>query len=239
MIVLRTAAQVVAWFDDSTCDLRVVRDRLENSNLTEGHRLVAIQLHCRQGQPAPQPVVDGWQRYLTFSPQAQTDLWTLVAVGVAQPEDPRNQARIEELCSRHELPQEDAVMAAQACGFLLSSACAANLAPVAFRQDLTALSNGTSSGSEAILSRYDSLKTELRKVYTLNTVSDHGKLFLGLDWRVDRISASHRGVQLDTDVIFLTLRYREAHETGKFTIQFTPEGMKELGQFMQRFEAEP
>ena len=60
---------------------------------------------------------------------------------------------------------------------------------------------------------------------------------IGLDWRVDRVSASSRAARLDTDVIYLTLRYREGDSVDRVTLQLSTKGVRDLRAFLQRFES--
>ena len=52
----------------------------------------------------------------------------------------------------------------------------------------------------------------------------------------DTVSASDRGADLQTSVIFLTLRYRDGDEPGRITFQLTPQALSQLRGFMGRFQ---
>jgi hypothetical protein len=41
------------------------------------------------------------------------------------------------------------------------------------------------------------------------TLTDHGKLLVGVDWRVDSMLNSHRGQSVPSPVTMVTLRYVE------------------------------
>lgn len=198
-----------------------------------------ILLFCLQGRPAPQQVIEGWKRYLSFPRPVQDDLWELVASALSEPESPQNQARLEAFCNEHKLSREEATPAVQACGFLLGRVCSGDLAADSLRQDLNSLSAGhpqAQSAADAIMPRFEEIKSTLRQKIVLSSLSDHGKVLEGLDWRVDSVSSSSRGVQLNAGVVFLTLRYREAGEPGRVTLQVTPEGLNDLKAFMERFQ---
>jgi len=67
------------------------------------------------------------------------------------------------------------------------------------------------------------------------SLADHGKVLVGIDWREDNVTASDRGAKLNTTVVLLTLRYRENNRVERITLQLTPEAMKELKLFCDRF----
>ena len=58
---------------------------------------------------------------------------------------------------------------------------------------------------------------------------------MGIDWRVDNVTASDRGAKLDTTVVLLTLRYRENNRVERISLQLTPEAIRELKSFSDRF----
>jgi len=127
------------------------------------------------------------------------------------------------------------VSAMRGCDFLLRQACALDVDTEAFRQDLSALSEGDEQGVEVIVSQYDGAKAELRKVIVQESLADHGKVLVGIDWRVDNVTASDRGAELNTTVVLLTLRYRENNRVERITLQLTPEAIRELKLFSDRF----
>jgi hypothetical protein len=105
----------------------------------------------------------------------------------------------------------------------------------AFHHDLDALSGGDHEGAKIISAKYDEMKAGLRALIIQNSLADHGNLLVGLDWRLDEITASDRGTQLNTVVVFLTLRYRAGNQIERITFQLSPEAMKELKRFTDRF----
>jgi hypothetical protein len=194
-----------------------------------------IRLKCCQDRPVPQPVVEGWKKFLGFPEKAMNNFWGILRPALMQPTNPNNRQRIESFCGDYGLKETDVVAALRGCDFLLRQAAALDMDGAPFRQDLAALSEGDEQGAEVILSQYKGAKAGLRKVIIQESLADHGKVLVGIDWRADNVTASDRGTKLDTTVVLLTLRYRDANRTERITLQLTPEAMQELKLFCDRF----
>lgn len=208
-------------------------DAAENTNVGP----TEIGLHSFGGNPAPPTVADGWRRLLGFSQEARHDFWDLIAPVLRQPADPDNQNRIEALCRDHTLAEQDAVAALQACGLLLRQASAHDLDREHFRQDLAALSNGEPGGAEVLSAKYEDMKGELRQRIVSESLIAHGKVLVGIEWRVDTVVNSDQGARLNATVILLTLRYRDGDRVERITLQLTPGALKELKLFTERISS--
>ena len=198
-----------------------------------------IRLQCLGGNPAPSPVIEGWRRFLSFPEAAGKAFQRILEPALKEPADPRNRERVETFCKEHGLSEEDVLAAIRSCDLLFRQASALDLAGEAFRRDLTALSEGRPEAIEIIASRYDAVKSDLRAAIVQESLADHGKILVGLDWRVDTVNASDRGTRLNTNVVFLTLRYRDGNRLERFTLQLTPEALKQLKQFTDRLDNPP
>jgi len=194
-----------------------------------------IILKCCRDRPAPHAVVEGWKQFLGFPEKAMNSFWGILRPALIQPTNPSNRQKIESFCNDYGLKETDVVAALRSCDFLLRQAAALDMDATPFRQDLSALSEGIEQGTEVILSQYDGAKADLRKAIIQESLADHGKVLAGIDWRVDNVTASDRGTKLNTKVVLLTLRYRDANRTERITLQLTPEAMKELKLFCDRF----
>ena len=194
-----------------------------------------VTLNCCNGAAPPEQLVEGWRRFLDLPRLAQASVWTVLGPGLLTPADPGNQQRVEKYCAEHGLTQDHAVAAMQACEFLVRQASAINLELAKFQEDLAAMSGDQREGYEIITTRYEGIKNEVRKVIVNESLADHGKVLLGLNWRVDHVKASHRGAQLDTDVVMLTFCYREGDRADRVSLQLTREAMLDLKQFCERF----
>jgi hypothetical protein len=196
-----------------------------------------IKLNCCQGRPAPVPVVEGWRQYLRFPEQARKGFWGVLFPALLEPANPANKQRIEAFSREHGLEEVAVVSAMRGCDFLLRQASALDMDAAPFRQDLAALSEGDEQGADFILSQYEGAKADLRKVIIQESLADHGKVLVGIDWRVDNVTASDRGAKLNSTVVLLTLRYRENNRVERITLQLTPEAIRELKLFSDRFSS--
>lgn len=194
-----------------------------------------IKLRCFQDNPPPSVVLDGWERLTRFPKEAKSDFWNVLRPTLMRPNHPSNEKLIKTFCSKFSLAEADAVDALRCCDLLFRRASALNLDHAAFQQDLTALSSGDAGAGAFLLAQFDEAKGALRQQIILDSLADHGKLIVGLDWRIDDVSVSDRGVALNTRVVLMTLRYREGNRQERITLQLTPEAMNELRQFCNRF----
>ena len=206
---------------------------------TDPHRS-PITLHCFHGAPAPPEVVDGWRRYLHLPKPARRAIWHLLGPAVLDLDGSQHQELLASFCKEYGIAKEPVVQAVQSCGFVLSRAAALDLGLAQVHEDLAALTGDSAVSDEdafdILLARYDGMKTQLRGLIMQETLADHGKVLVGLDWRVDTCSASHRGANLDATVVFLTMRYRDGNQFDRATFQLTPEALKQLKLFCSRFE---
>jgi hypothetical protein len=197
-------------------------------------------LHCFHGAPAPPQVVDGWQRYLHLPKPARRAIWYLLGPAVLDLNGSNHEELLSSFCKEHGISKEPVVQAVYSCGFVLSRAAALDLGLGQVHEDLAALCGDTAVDDEdaldILLARYEGMKTQLRGLIAQESLADHGKVLVGLDWRVDNFSASHRGANLDTTVVFLTMRYRDGHQLDRITFQLTQDALSELKQFCSRFE---
>ncbi|MBN2516431.1 MAG: hypothetical protein JXC33_10425 [Deltaproteobacteria bacterium] len=205
---------------------------MENKNTTQASE---ARLNCCQGNSAPSYVVDGWKRYICFPDQARNGFLSLLAPAMMEPADPENRQRIATFCTGHGLAEEDVIAALRSCDFLLRQASILDLDTDTFQQDLADLSGGDPKAAGPVLANYSVAKADLRLQIVRETLADHGKVLVGLDWRVDNITASDRGARLNSDVVFLTLRYRDGKRVERITLQLTPEAVKELKHFCEKF----
>ena len=197
----------------------------------------SVSLQCLGGAPVPPAVVEGWRGLIRFPEESYPGFWELLGAVVMEPEDPHYQSKLESFCQDQKLELQPVLRALQACDFLLASATTINLDPKLFLKDLTTLSNGETSVPDDLLNHYQAALPHLRNRLIEATLADHGKLLTGLDWRVDNVTTSDRGTQLNSTVIYLTLRYREGDNQDRLTLQLTPAGMKQLKAFTDRFGA--
>jgi len=200
---------------------------------TTGNRV--IPLRCLNHHTAPEAVVSGWQSFQELPAAAREHIWDLLGPAIFDPTSANNARLLDGFCERHDTTPMQVVPAVNACDFLIGRAAVADLARSGFEQDLNALSIGAVDGVRMLCERYETIKQDLRQRLLQSALADHGKLLLGLRWRVDKMQATDRGAGLDADIIYLSMLYQEGGKTDQVSFQLTPTALKELKSFMDRF----
>ncbi|MEZ4649290.1 MAG: COMM domain-containing protein [Candidatus Eisenbacteria bacterium] len=190
---------------------------------------------CR-GQEVPEVVQNGWAAYLALKGEHQTQVWRIVVAGILVPDDPSNPALVEAFVQNDEVPTDRAASILQSCGFILTQACALDITKEALANDLRLLSNGEPDGAQLTLAVFESERQRIRETLLRQTLTDHGNVLVSLDWRVDQVSASNRGSNLEAPVVFLTLKYLNGDEQRRLSLQVTPEGLQDLRRFLAQFD---
>ena len=193
-------------------------------------------LRCFQGESAPVMVVDGWNRFCRFPAEAREPFLDLLQPVILDPANPGILAAVRDLATNQGLREEDVSAALQAGSILYTQVGALDLASEDLKSDLEALSRGEGEAATAFLSRFDATKNEVRNSIILGTLTDHGKVIVGVDWRVDEVTESDRGAALTTSVVFLTLRYQDGDRLERINLQLTPDAMRQLKAFTARFD---
>jgi len=195
-----------------------------------------IKLNCLKGQPAPAIVTAGWKQLTRFSELARKAFWTLLAPVLLMPDHAANQNLIAIFCKEHEIAPDAALAVVGCCEVLLKQASALDLTVGAFRQDLLSLSDDGGDLAEFVSSRYPEAKKELRQKILMEALAAHGKVMTDLEWRLDKVQHSSKGNHLNTDIVLLTLHYREGQNQGAITLQLTHKAAQNLRNFCDRFD---
>ncbi len=195
-----------------------------------------IKLNCLKGQPAPPIVMAGWKRLIRFSEQARKAFWNLLAPVLLMPDQADNQNLITLFCKEHEIAPDAVLAVVGCCEVLLKQAAALDLTVEAFRQDLLSLSDDGADLADFVSERYPEAKKELRQKILMASLADHGKVMTDLAWRLDKVQHSSKGNHLNTDIVLLTLHYREGQSPGTITLQLTRETARMLRHFCDRFD---
>lgn len=192
-------------------------------------------LQCFGGQPAPPHVQAGWQCFLQLPPEARQDFWEVLEPVLRDPAVANNDNFLDGFCDKHSVAQEDVIAAITACDNILGPASALNLSPEQLRADLVALSDGDTDASDLILSKYEIVKTKVRQGILDMALACHGKVLVGLEWRLDNVIATDRGAELSQKIVMLSLRYQDGEKFDRITLQLTPDALSQLRAFAERF----
>lgn len=198
----------------------------------ESHR---PNLHCCQGAQAPEDLFLGWSEFLAMRTSARQEFLELLTASILEPDAAAAEAGLARFCDGHGIEERAAFGALRACQFLLQRSAALDLGAELFIDDLQNLSSEDSGGARLVASRYLPLKQRIREHLLDETLADHGKVLVGLDWRIDQVASADRAVNLNTPVVFLTLRLRDGEAVDRVTVQLTNRSIQMLRQFCHRF----
>jgi hypothetical protein len=136
--------------------------------------------------------------------------------------------RVHRFCARHGVGVDDLGDALSAARVLIRGAAALDLASKAFEADVAQVTPGGADLVAILAPAYEDAKARLRAEMVRASLADHGKVLLGVDWRVDSVLSSQRGLRLETRVAILTFRYQRGGVDERVTFQVTPEVLMEL-----------
>lgn len=185
-------------------------------------------LHCFGGAPAPPVIMQGLEQVGELPEHAVRQLWPLIEASLQTPDAAGNTELLRWFCERQTLDPTLVMMTVRCFDLLLRQAAALELSGEAFQQDLEALCAGNAAPAELLLPKYAAVSQWLRQRIIEDTLADHGKVLVGLDWRLDNVHASHRGASINAPVAFLRLNYREGDEQQKISLQLTPDAVRTL-----------
>lgn len=109
----------------------------------------------------------------------------------------------------HQAPRGRLARAIKSCRFLLREAGRREVSAQTFEADLDRLSDRPGELTAIIMPGFDRAMVAVKQEILYGTLTDHGKLLVGVDWRVDSMLNSHRGQSVPSPVTMVTLRYVE------------------------------
>ncbi len=193
-------------------------------------------LHCLGGQAPPEALEHGWQA-LEGLPKgdASAAFWDLLGAFLSEPGHPSHDQLLQSYVDTHKVDVQEVLTAMDACNQLLNQSVALDISDAHFQEDVETLAGGKTAQGVELIRRYAGARPVLRRRVIEESLSDHGNVLVGLDWRLDRVEASDRGNQLNASVVFLTLNYRDRDDVKRITLQLVPESLQLLKSFTDRF----
>ncbi len=188
----------------------------------------ALRLKCLGGGAVSDGMARDFRRIQELPKPARDRLWQALSAVLTEPVPPTADLAINEFCSAYGVTRAQLAPPLQAARFLLRACAAMNLSGQDFAADAATLTDGDTEIPAILLAGYEVAKDLLRKELKVATLRDHGRLFTGVDWRVDLLTSSSRGASIREPVATLTLKYLEGNEEKRLTLQLQPEGVLEL-----------
>ena len=187
-----------------------------------------LRLFCLGGGDAPPELSADLLRLRSLPAEALQGIWRVLTPSMAETITPETESLLDDFCAAHAIDEDDLARAVKGCRFLIREAAQRELTADALAEDLERLCPDEPLVKELVLAGYEPARKQIRREMIKAAVSDHGKMLVGVRWRVDTIQASEGGAKLRTPVAMLTLHYREGAETGQVTLQALPDMVEEL-----------
>lgn len=194
----------------------------------------ALRLHCLGGGEAPPELGADLLTLSGLPVEALQRLWQVLAPSLADPIAKETEELLDVFCTAYHVNDDVLARVIRACRFVIREAAQRDVATTALAKDLDLLCPGDALVRELVLAGYPSAKEQIRRQILRTSVSDHGKLLVGIKWRLDAIQASEGGSQLKLPVAMLTLHYLEGKDEGRVTLQVLPDMMGELKTVCER-----
>ncbi|NUP14157.1 MAG: hypothetical protein HOW73_49620 [Polyangiaceae bacterium] len=184
------------------------------------HTNAATSLRAVGGEPLPSSLA-GDLRALGDLPERARERFDEVLTPCLEPTlaDDTDRA-IESFCRRHDAIGNRVAAALRGARFLIWEAAKNDASAADIESDLSEIVPEHVAAVQAVIGpAYRASRDRIRAELVRRTVSDHGALLVGVDWRLDRIVASQHARNIDSHVAVLTLAYREGSETKRLSIQ--------------------
>jgi hypothetical protein len=205
---------------------------MEGSLTTDGAATTAEgprRLHSLgAGGEAPAELGADLLRLLRLPTEALQKLWQVLTPSLADVISKETEELLDIFCAAYRVGPDELGRVIKACRFVIREAAQRDVPAAAVAEDLDRLCPGEPLVKELLLAGYEQAKQHLRREIVKAALVDHGKLLVGLKWRMDTVQASERGMKLQMPVALVTLHFREGAETGRVTLQVLPDMMKEL-----------
>lgn len=197
----------------------------------------APRLQTLGGQPAPPDVVAGWRAIEKLPAKVLAALPELVVSALTTREPAAINDQVEAFCKGHGVQPGSLAPLLDFAMQMVTRAAAGNLTREAFEADFASLSEDGGAAAKVVARAFEAAKPALRRQIAEASLVSHGRVLTGLEWRMDSVLASDRGLQLGIPLVNLTLRYRERDDEKSITLQAVPEVLTQLRQACQQLEA--
>jgi hypothetical protein len=186
------------------------------------------RLYCLGGGAAPPALGADLLVLLGLPAEALQQLWQVLAPTLADTITKETEELLDIFCAAYRVDGDELGRAVKACRFVIREAAQRDAPAAAVAEDLDRLCPDAPLVKNLVLAGYEPAKAHLRREILRASVADHGKLLVGVKWRLDAVQASERGMKLQMPVALLTLHYLEGTDAGRVTLQVLPDMMSEL-----------
>ncbi|RLB60523.1 MAG: hypothetical protein DRI90_13550 [Deltaproteobacteria bacterium] len=203
--------------------------------MTEGDpKKEPLALDCLGGTEPPAELILGVKDLLSLPKAVKQAFWDALGPVLQYPLPKDLDARLDVFRRQHEVSAGHFARALTACRNLLVGAGRHDVEREAFAADLGRLPGPEGELAEILMPGFDQAIQGIKQEILYGTLVDHGKLLVGVDWRVDSIIHSNRGRQLSSPVTQVTLRYVEGKQERRITVQALPDVLQQLQAMCQQ-----
>jgi hypothetical protein len=195
------------------------------------------RLACLEGAPAPLQLAADLLRLGELSDDARARLGEVLGQVLPDPVDAGAEDQLRAFAERFDVDPMQLGQALRAARFLVRAAARIDLAATAFVDDLRLLARAVGAERDAedllvatLSPQFEPAKALVLREAASKSIAGHGKVLVGVDWRVDRVIGSSQARALSTAVAWVTLRFEEHGEKEAVSFQATPAMLEALRQ---------
>ncbi len=188
-------------------------------------------LRCLGGAGAPAELVADLRTLAELPAAAREQVWRVLGPSLNEQLPADIDARGMRFAGEHDVDPRQLASTLRAYRMLLRNAFLVAAEPADVAHDLDAIASDETQGEvlrETILPGFPAARALLQQEASGGAISDHGRVLIDVDWRLDRLVASTRGDADDAFVGMLTLTYREGFELSRVTVQALPQTVAKL-----------
>lgn len=186
------------------------------------------RLYCLGGQAAPPELGADLSRLARLPPEALQKIWQVLAPSMDEHIGKETEETLDLFCAAYRVDDEELARAIKAVRFVIREAARRDVPRDALSDDLDKLCPEDPLARGIVLAGFEPAKQRVRREIVRAAIAEHGKLLVGVGYRVDVVQSSERGLGLGVPVALLTLHYRDGAEAGKITLQALPDMVGEL-----------
>ncbi len=186
-------------------------------------------LACFSGAAAPSELFDDVCVLSRLPPAARASFWRALGPSLPEPIPASLEEHLDRFVLASGADGEELARALKACRFVVREASRRGLSRAQFEADCALLLPHDPDGARILAEGFEQGREVVRRELAEAAIVRHGKLLVGVDWRVDTIRSSKEASALGQAVVMLTLTYREGDRTERVTLQALPHSLAELG----------
>ena len=180
------------------------------------------------GRPAPDGIAADLRTIMLLRSEVREKYFDLLAPNLAAELGQDEAAYTMKWLQNHNVDPYASAPSVKACRTLFREAARNDVSADVFADDVASLVAEEPELVTTLCAWFDKAQPLLRKEIVVHTIARHGNLAKAIDWRVDKITTSKRGKNINTAVAVLSFQYREGSSDKTVTLQFLPELLKEL-----------